>query len=85
MADAKRAKTKPSSAEAAATKICLTGGSGFLGSWCVKYLLDGGYTVHTTVRSADKAKYLQTLPGAAERLLTADRRGRVFVIRWLYV
>ena len=52
--------------------VCLTGGSGFLGSWCVKLLLDAGFTVHTTVRSAEKAKYLQTLPGAAERLKVFD-------------
>ena len=30
--------------------VCVTGGSGFLGSWCVKLLLDKGYIVHTTTR-----------------------------------
>jgi len=35
-----------------------------LGSWCVKFLLDRGYTVHTTVRSAEKAAYLRVLPGS---------------------
>ena len=52
--------------EAAASKgtICVTGGSGFLGSWCVKMLLDKGYTVHATTRSAAKAAYLTDLDGA---------------------
>eukprot|EP00446_Apocalathium_sp_SHHI-4_P014274 CAMPEP_0177199122 /NCGR_PEP_ID=MMETSP0367-20130122/25501_1 /TAXON_ID=447022 ORGANISM="Scrippsiella hangoei-like, Strain SHHI-4" /NCGR_SAMPLE_ID=MMETSP0367 /ASSEMBLY_ACC=CAM_ASM_000362 /LENGTH=332 /DNA_ID=CAMNT_0018647441 /DNA_START=25 /DNA_END=1023 /DNA_ORIENTATION=- len=48
--------------------VCVTGGSGFLGSWCVKWCLDAGFTVRTTVRSAEKAAYLKDLPGASERL-----------------
>ena len=48
--------------------ICVTGGSGFLGSWCIKLLLEDGHTVHTTTRSAKKAAYLMNLPGASERL-----------------
>jgi len=52
--------------------VCVTGGSGFLGSWCVKLLLDKGYTVHTTVRSASKCGFLKALPGADERLIIFD-------------
>lgn len=35
---------------------------------CVKLLLDKGYTVHTTTRTAGKADFLNRIPGAAERL-----------------
>jgi len=48
--------------------ICVTGGSGFLGSWCIKLLLEDGHRVHTTTRSAKKAAYLMDLPGASSRL-----------------
>jgi len=59
-------------AEAAPPLVCVTGGTGFLGSWCVKSLLDKGYRVHTTTRSAEKAAYLKLLPGADERLTIFD-------------
>lgn len=49
-------------------RVLVTGGSGFVGSWCVQVLLEKGYTVHTTVRSLEKAKFLLLLPGASERL-----------------
>eukprot|EP00930_Biecheleria_cincta_P098606 TRINITY_DN90265_c0_g1_i1.p1 TRINITY_DN90265_c0_g1~~TRINITY_DN90265_c0_g1_i1.p1 ORF type:complete len:342 (+),score=63.95 TRINITY_DN90265_c0_g1_i1:178-1203(+) len=51
--------------------VCVTGGSGFLGSWCVKLLLEEGFVVHTTTRNAEKAAYLKLLPGA-ERLRIFD-------------
>eukprot|EP01091_Cochliopodium_minus_P010210 TRINITY_DN2664_c0_g1_i2.p1 TRINITY_DN2664_c0_g1~~TRINITY_DN2664_c0_g1_i2.p1 ORF type:complete len:320 (-),score=99.28 TRINITY_DN2664_c0_g1_i2:65-1024(-) len=34
--------------------VCVTGGSGFLGSHLIKLLLENGYTVHTTVRNKNK-------------------------------
>ncbi|EOD27372.1 hypothetical protein EMIHUDRAFT_73363, partial [Emiliania huxleyi CCMP1516] len=52
-------------------KVCLTGASGFLGSWCAKLLLEQGFVVHATVRSKEKAAYLKALPGS-ERLVIFD-------------
>lgn len=31
-------------------RVCVTGGTGFIGSWIIKTLLQHGYSVNTTVR-----------------------------------
>ena len=49
--------------------ICVTGGSGFLASWCVKMLLDKGFKVHATTRKMEKALFLRNLDGATEENL----------------
>ncbi|PRQ57626.1 putative vestitone reductase [Rosa chinensis] len=53
-------------------RVCVTGGSGFIGSWLILRLLEHGYYVNTTVRSHPEHKkdvsFLTALPGAKERL-----------------
>ncbi|KAA8549452.1 hypothetical protein F0562_001136 [Nyssa sinensis] len=51
--------------------VCVTGGSGYIGSWLVRLLLDRGYTVRATVEDLkdEKAtKHLEALEGAELRL-----------------
>ncbi|KAJ1378228.1 hypothetical protein SESBI_48059 [Sesbania bispinosa] len=53
-------------------RVCVTGGTGFLGSWIIKRLLEDGYSVNTTIRSDPARKrdisFLTNLPGASEKL-----------------
>ncbi|XP_065867222.1 phenylacetaldehyde reductase [Euphorbia lathyris] len=51
--------------------VCVTGASGYIASWLVKFLLQRGYTVKASVRDPDdprKTEHLRALDGAAERL-----------------
>ncbi|ESW12003.1 hypothetical protein PHAVU_008G076600 [Phaseolus vulgaris] len=52
--------------------VCVTGGTGFIGSWLIKSLLEHGYSVNTTIRSDPGRKrdvsFLTNLPGASEKL-----------------
>ncbi|CAJ1934032.1 unnamed protein product [Sphenostylis stenocarpa] len=51
--------------------VCVTGASGFIASWIVKFLLQHGYTVRATVRDPSnpkKVSHLANLEGAKERL-----------------
>ena len=51
--------------------VCVTGGSGCIGSWLVHLLLHRGYTVHATVQNLNddnETKHLQALEGAQTNL-----------------
>ncbi|KAF7833796.1 cinnamoyl-CoA reductase 1 [Senna tora] len=51
--------------------VCVTGGSGCIGSWLVHLLLERGYTVHATVKDLKddtETKHLEALEGAGTRL-----------------
>ncbi|PSR99660.1 Dihydroflavonol 4-reductase [Actinidia chinensis var. chinensis] len=53
------------------TTVCVTGASGFIGSWLVMRLLERGYYVRATVRdpaNMSKVRHLLDLPNAATRL-----------------
>ncbi|KAI3453806.1 hypothetical protein Pfo_010469 [Paulownia fortunei] len=52
-------------------KVCVTGSSGYLGSWLIKKLLHKGFTVHATLRNlgeSSKTSLLKSLPNAGTRL-----------------
>ncbi|KAG6433420.1 hypothetical protein SASPL_105034 [Salvia splendens] len=56
---------------AAAKTVCVTGASGYIASWLVKFLLHKGYTVKASVRDpsdSKKTQHLLALDGAKERL-----------------
>lgn len=61
--------------------VLVTGGSGFLGSWCLVELLRRGYTVRTTLRNLSREPEVRTMVAsqveAGERLsmLAADLTG----------
>jgi nucleoside-diphosphate-sugar epimerase len=48
-----------------AQTVLVTGGTGFIGGWCVVELLKRGYVVRATVRSHAKEQALRTSVGAA--------------------
>jgi len=50
-----------------ANTILVTGGTGFIGSWIVKGLLEKGYTVKLSVRDIQKSKNYAFLLAVAEQ------------------
>jgi nucleoside-diphosphate-sugar epimerase len=54
--------------------VLVTGGTGFLGGWCIAELLSREYTVRTTVRDLRRADGLRaSFAAAGERFLAVDR------------
>jgi len=51
------------SASASNETVLVTGGSGFLGSWCLIELLRRGYRVRTTVRNASRESEVRAIVG----------------------
>ncbi|XP_048320596.2 NADPH HC-toxin reductase 1 isoform X2 [Ziziphus jujuba] len=52
-------------------RVCVTGASGFIGSWLVKRLLEKGHAVHATLRNLEdesKVGLLKSLPHADTKL-----------------
>ncbi|GMH14405.1 hypothetical protein Nepgr_016246 [Nepenthes gracilis] len=47
---------------------CVTGATGYIGSWLVKALLRRGLLVHATVRDLEKASYLLPKWNGGDRL-----------------
>ncbi|KAI3472700.1 hypothetical protein Pfo_030966, partial [Paulownia fortunei] len=69
---AKESKSFSGSRMSVAMKtVCVTGASGYIASWLVKFLLQRGYTVKASVRDLNdpkKTQHLLALDGAKERL-----------------
>jgi nucleoside-diphosphate-sugar epimerase len=59
------------SSRAQAKTVLVTGGSGFLGGWCLIELLRNGYQVHTTVR--DLSREPEVRAAIASRVDAGDR------------
>ena len=47
--------------------VMVTGASGYIAGWIIKYLLEAGHTVHGTVRNPDKASSVAHLHRMAEQ------------------
>lgn len=59
-----------------AAPVLVTGGSGYVASWIVRYLLEDGHTVRATVRDPGRARGLEHL-----RALADDHPGRLSLHR----
>lgn len=53
--------------------VLVTGASGYVASWIVRYLLEDGHTVRGTVRNPDKPEHLHALAEAHPGRLTLHR------------
>ena len=61
--------------------VLVTGGTGFVGSWCVAQLLERGYRVRTTVRDlAAEGRVRAVMSGAVDSATGADWPDRLEVV-----
>jgi nucleoside-diphosphate-sugar epimerase len=60
-----------SSEESMHSTVLVTGGTGYIGGWCIAELLNRGYTVRTTIRSPAKESSVRA---AVATVATADDR-----------
>ncbi|KAJ6807086.1 dihydroflavonol 4-reductase [Iris pallida] len=51
-----------------ASTVCVTGATGYIGSWLVRSLLHRGYIVHATARDTGKASQILSRFGRSDRL-----------------
>ncbi len=51
--------------DSAQKTVLMTGGTGYLGGWCIAALLDRGYTVRTTIRDLDRESHVRAQVAAA--------------------
>ncbi len=49
------------------TPVLVTGATGYIASWVVNYLLEGGYTVHATVRDKSQKEKISLLTELSEK------------------
>ena len=58
-------------------EVLVTGGSGYIGSWCIARLLNDGWRVRTTIRNlareAEVRRALATVAPAQDRLSSSPR------------
>jgi dihydroflavonol-4-reductase len=75
-ANSEAANSEAANSEAGAASVLVTGGSGYLGRWCIRQLLESGYPVRTTVREAARIPEVRAQFGVPDRLsiVTADLR-----------
>ncbi|MDI1301113.1 MAG: aldehyde reductase [bacterium] len=57
-------------AASAPATVLVTGATGYIAGWLVKYLLDAGHNVHATVRNPARATHLQKLADGSKGTLT---------------
>src|SRR6478735_8131170 len=61
--------------------VLVTGGTGFVGSWCVAQLLERGYRVRTTVRSLTaEARVRTVMTGAVDSTAASEGSDRLQVV-----